>query len=102
MRLAIPSRQPDIRAVAQKRIVEIAERARQDSTRTQSFAKLVENEKKRRRGGAMGDVVALGKRKEREPDIPLSMLRKPAGPAAKNSKQRLYGPRTEVFNMAEA
>jgi hypothetical protein len=102
MRLAIPTRQPDIRAVAQKRIIEIAERARQDSTRAQSFAKLVENEKRRRRGGAMGDVAPLGKRKEREPDIPLSMLRKPAGPAAKNSKQRIYGPRTEVFNMGEA
>ena len=102
MKLAIPSKRPDIRAVAQKRMVEIAERARQETTRTQSFTKLVENEKKRRRGGAMGDVAPLGKRKEREPDIPLSMLRKPAGPAAKNSKQRIYGPRTEVFNMGEA
>ena len=101
MRLAIPTRKPDIRAVAQKRIVEIAERARQEPTRTQSFTKLVENEKRRRRGGAMGDVVALGKRKDREPDIPVSMLRKPTT-VQKNSKQRIYGPRTEVFNMAEA
>ena len=53
----------------------------------------------------MGDVVPAGKRKEREPDIPLSILRKPAptsaaGPAT--TKQRMYGPRTQVFNMDQA
>ena len=62
---------------AMKKIRAIADRASQESTKQQSFAKKVEVEKKKRRGGAPGDVVQLGKRKEAEPDLPRSMLRKP-------------------------
>ena len=79
----------------------IADRKRQESTKNMNFQKLVDNEKRRRRGGAMGDVVPAGKRKDREPNLPLSILRKPVttseGPPA--TKQRMYGPRTQVFNM---
>ena len=89
---------PSIRETAIKRMVAIADRAGQETTKQQNFAKKVETEKKKRRGGAPGDVVPLGKRKEPEPDLPLSILRKQ--PAARtNTKQRIYGPRTQVFDI---
>ena len=80
-------------------MVAIADRAGQESTKHQNFAKKVEAEKKKKRGGAPGDVVPLGKRKQPEPDVvPPSILRKQ--PAARsNTKQRIYGPRTQVFDI---
>ena len=94
------------RDAAKQKMLAIADRARQESTRKMHFPKLVENEKRRRRGGAMGDVVPLGKRKEREPDAPQSILRKPAPGLNKEdrptARQRMYGPRTQVFNMDQA
>ena len=60
---------------------------------------MVENEKRKNRGG--DDFVSLGKRKQPEPNIPLSILRKPQRPEPtnKNKKQMRYGPRTQVFNI---
>ncbi len=65
MKLAIPtslgtSAGPYYTALAEaakKRMMEIAERAQQQTTRQQNFAKRVEAEKKKRRGGAPGDVA---------------------------------------------
>ena len=85
-------------------MIDIARRAEQETTRKQNFARKVEEEKRRRRGGAAGDVVPLGKRKEPEPDMPKSILRKPTpmsgNPRERNTKQRMYGPRTQVFDMS--
>ena len=90
--------------VARKKMMAIADRASQESTKQQSFAKKVEVEKRKRRaerrGGAPGDVVPLGKRKQPEPDMPRSALRK-AAPAQSNTRQRVYGPRTQVFDMSD-
>ena len=110
MQLKIPTHSTiessdSIRDAAKQKMLAIADRKRQESTRKTDFQKLVENEKKRRRGGAPGDVVEPGKRtfSQRDPDMPRSILRKPApveGPARK--RQMLYGPRTQVFNMDQA
>ena len=89
-----------LRDIAIKKMVAIADRASQETTKQQSFARKVEIEKKKKRGGAPGDVVQLGKRKEPEPDLPRSILRKPA-PASANTRQRVYGPRTQVFDMSD-
>ena len=89
-----------LRDIAIKKMLAIADRASQETTKQQSFAKKVEVEKKKRRGGAPGDVVPIGKRKEREPDPPLGILRKPT-PAQSNTRQRIYGPRTQVFDMSD-
>jgi len=104
MQLAIPKVDAHaLHAAAKKRMLELAERMRQDSTRRQNFEKLVENAKKLRRGGAPGgDVVPLGKRKEPEPTMPRSILRKPIAEQAPRTKPRLYGPRTEVFDIRDA
>ena len=84
---------------AKKRMLEIAERAQQHTTRKQNFERRSEMEKKKRRGGAPGDVVPLGKRKQPESDAPRSILRKPLGPEPPRARQRIYSPRTQVFNM---
>ena len=89
----------NLRANAIQRMREIAERAQQHTTRKQNFEKRSQMEKKMRRGDAPGDVVALGKRKHPEPDLPLSILRKSLPPEPQRARQRLYGPRTQVFNM---
>ena len=81
---------------ARQRMIEIARRHQQQTTRKQDFAKLVENEKKHRRGG---ELVTLGKRKEPGPDMPRSMLRKAAPQEGPRSRQRVYGPGTQVFNI---
>jgi len=91
----------DVVAAARQRMIDIARRATQQTTRKQDFARLVETEKKKRRGGAPGDVVALGKRKAAEPDMPRSMLRKPAPAESGRARQRIYGPATQVYNIAE-
>ncbi len=80
--------------------MDIAKRAQQASTSKRDFETLRANEKKHRRGGAQGDVVALGKRKAPEPDSQPSMLRKAKG-APTNSRQRVYGPKTQVFDIAD-
>ena len=64
-----------------------------------AIAQRVAEDAKKRRGGAPGDVVPLGKRKEREPEM-RSILRKPAAAEGPRARQRIYGPRTEVFDMA--
>jgi len=109
MQLAIPkvaNTKPSnhaLHAAAKKRMLELAERMRQETTRRQSFEKLVENAKKLRRGGAPGgDVVPLGKRKEPEPVMPRSILRKPLAEQGPRAKPRIYGPRTEVFDIRDA
>ena len=84
---------------AKERMLDIARRHQQQTSRKQDFAKLVENERKQRRGGERGDVVALGKRKEPEPDMPRSMLRKAAPQGGTRSRQRLYGPGTQLFDI---
>jgi hypothetical protein len=78
---------------------DIHERASQKATNKMNFEKRVEDEKRRRRGGAGGDVVALGKRKSPEPEMPRSILRAPVVAEGPRSRQRLYGPRTQVFNL---
>ena len=62
-----------------------------------NFDKMVEQDKKTRRGGAPGDVVPLGKRKEPEPET-RSILRK-SKPEPQRARQRIYGPKTQIFNM---
>ncbi len=74
-----------VAAAAADRMQDILERKRGGGGR--EFARQVAEEAKRRRGGAPGDVVPLGKRKEREPDLPLSILRKPP-PVAQNARRR--------------
>ena len=99
---ARPQRLPDennLRANAIKRMKEIADRVQQHTTRKQDFEKRSQMEKKMRRGGAPGDVVPLGKRKQPESDAPQSILRKSLPPEPQRARQRLYGPRTQVFNM---
>ena len=83
-----------LRDIAKKKLLEIADRASQGSTNQQSFARQVEVEAKKKRG----DLVQ--KRKVPGPDLPRSMLRKPA-PAQSNTRQRIYGPRTQVFDMSD-
>ena len=83
---------------ARQRMMDIARRHQQESARKQDFTKLVENEKRQRRGGGRGDVVALGKRKEPEPET-RSMLRKAAPQGGTRSRQRLYGPGTQLFDI---
>ena len=51
------------------------------------------------RANAMKRLIELGKRKEREPEMPRSMLRKPATTQS-SKRQKIYGPRTEVFDMS--
>ena len=93
--------QSSIRAAAIKHMVAIADRANQETTKHRDFAKRVVAEKKKRRGGAPGDVVQTGvKRKEFEPDMPRSILRK--SQQTSNSRQRVYGPNTKVFDIAAA
>ncbi len=89
----------NLRANAIQRMREIAERAQQHTTRKQNFEKRSQMEKRKKRGDAPGDVVALGKRKHPEPDLPLSILRKSLPSEPQRARQRLYGPRTQVFNM---
>jgi hypothetical protein len=81
-----------------KKMLAIADRHSQEKTKQQSFARQVELERKKRRGGAPGDVVPLGKRKEPEPDMPRSILRKPVGQPQK--RQRTYDRQTQVFDMS--
>ena len=87
-----------VQAAARKRMLEIADRAMQATTGRQNFDKRVEDDRRRRRGGAPGDVVALGKRKGVDPDT-RSILRKPPG-AQGNARQRIYGPRTQIYDIA--
>ena len=86
-----------LREAAQKRMLEIGQRARQESTQTNTqtnaLAQSAAAERKRRRGGAIGDVVGPGKRKfDQVGNAPPSMLRR--------QKTRIHGPRTEVHNIA--
>ena len=86
-----------IREAAVKHMTAIGHRANHETVKQQNFAKRVEAEKKKRRGGAPGDVVPLGKRKEPEPDMPTSTVRKPR--PASNKRQRIYGAQTQVFDI---
>ena len=86
-----------IREAAVKHMTAIGHRANHETTKQQNFAKRVAAEKKKRRGGARGDVVPLGKRKEPEPDMPTSTVRKPR--PASNKRQRIYGAQTQVFDI---
>jgi hypothetical protein len=85
---------------ARQRMMDIARRHQQETTRKQNFERLVENERKARRGGARGDVVGPGKRKQPEPDEPRSMLRRAAEPEPRRARQRVYGPNTQVYSIA--
>ena len=89
-----------MRDAALARMKDVYKRKQQETARGRAFAQRVAEDAKRRRGGAPGDVVALGKRKEREPEMPRSILRKPAAAEGPRARQRIYGPRTEVFNIA--
>ena len=51
------------------------------------------------RANAMRRLIELGKRKTREPEMPRSMLRRQA-PMQSAKRQKIYGPRTEVFDMS--
>ena len=79
-------------AAAKNRMMDIARQAVQQSTRKQDFAARVERQKQRRRGGAPGDVMPPGQHKRKEPESALSTQ-------PPRQKQRLYGPRTEVFDI---
>ena len=91
---------PAVVDAARQRMMDIARRHQQETTRKQDFQRLVENERRARRGGARGDVVGPGKRKQPEPDEPRSMLRRAAQPEPRRARQRLYGPGTEVYSIA--
>ncbi len=67
-----------VAAAAADRMQDVLERKRGGGGR--EFARQVAEEAKRRRGGAPGDVVPLGKRKQPEPNMPRSILRKRAAP----------------------
>ena len=84
---------------ARQRMVEIARRHQQETTRRQNFEALVQNERRARRGGARGDVVPLGKRKAPEPDEPRTILRR-AEAEPRRARQRVYGPGTQLYNIA--
>ena len=88
-----------VREAALERMKDVYKRKQQETARGKAFAQRVAEDAKKRRGGAPGDVVPLGKRKEREPEM-RSILRKPVAAEGPRARQRLYGPRTEVFNMA--
>ena len=64
----------DVIDAAKQRMIDIAKRHAQETTKRQNFDRLVENEKRKNRGG--DDFVTLGKRKQPEKNIPLSILRK--------------------------
>ena len=83
---------------ARQRMIDIARRHQQESTRRQDFEALVQNERRVRRGGARGDVVPLGKRKQPEPDERSILRRVEAEP--RRARQRVYGPGTQVYNIA--
>ena len=82
---------------ARQRMMDIARRHQQETTHRQNFQTLVENERRVRRGGARGDVVGPGKRKQPEPDE-RSMLRR-AEAEPRRARQRVYGPGTQVYNI---
>ena len=84
---------------ARQRMIDIARRHAQESTRRSDFQTLVENERRVRRGGARGDVVGPGKRKQPEPDEPRTMLRR-AEAEPRRARQRVYGPATQVYSIA--
>ena len=90
---------PDVVAKAKERMMDIARRASQTATKKQDFLRRIEEAKKKRRGGASGDVSSLGKRKGLDDDAPRSMLRKAAPQEGPRARQRIYGPKTEVFDM---
>ena len=93
--------QASIRTAAVKHMMAIADRAGQESTRGRNFAKEVE--KKKRRGGAPGDVVQSGVKRDFskvDADMPPSILRKSKQPT--NSRQRVYGPNTQLFDIGAA
>ena len=83
---------------ARQRMIDIARRHQQESTRRQNFEALVQNERRARRGGARGDVVGPGKRKQPEPDERSILRRAEAEP--RRARQRAYGPGTQVYNIA--
>ena len=89
---------PDVVAKAKERMMDIARRASQTTTKKQDFLRRIEEAKKKRRGGATGDVSSLRKRKGLDDDVPRSILRK-AAPQEGRARQRIYGPKTEVFDM---
>ena len=90
---------PAVVDAARQRMMDIARRHQQESTRRQNFETLVQNERRVRRGGARGDVVGPGKRKQPEPDEPRSILRR-AEAEPRRARQRVYGPGTQVYNIA--
>jgi hypothetical protein len=84
---------------AKIRMSEIAKKAAQQTTKKQNFDGLIEVEKKKRRGGGMGDVVSLGKRKTVDPDVPAILRRTKSQTIHK--KQKLYDKDTELFNIGD-
>jgi len=84
-------------------MLEIADRATQATTRRQNFEQLVENERRRRRGGAPGDVVPLGKRKGVDPDTSRSILRKPGAQVTQPDRRRprIYHQRTQTYHYGD-
>ena len=60
---------------ARQRMIDIARRAEQSTTKRQNFQQLVANEKRLRRGGRIGDVEGPGKRKNVNPDTQASRRR---------------------------
>ena len=84
-----------VREQAIQRMVDIARRAEQQTTRNQNFQRLAENQRRMRRGGAPGDVAALGKRKREPSPPPVNTLR----PSPKVAVRRMQGGYRPTFTM---
>ena len=63
-----------VAAAARKQLLEIAKRHQQANPQSKALLKVIED-KRRRRGGALGDVEPLGKRKVPPPPRMQSLLR---------------------------
>ena len=72
-----------VAAAARKQLLEIAKRHQQANPQSKALLKVIAD-KRRRRGGALGDVEPLGKRKEPPPPRAPTLLR----PAAKEEHVR--------------
>ena len=86
-----------VAAAAADRMQDVLERKRGGGGR--EFARQVAEEAKRRRGGAPGDVVPLGKRKQPEPNMPRSILRKRGAPPTQRQRTGTVSSTPQLFNI---
>ena len=86
-----------VAAAAADRMQDILERKRGGGG--SEFARQVAEEAKRRRGGAPGDVVPLGKRKQPERNMPRSILRKRAAPPTQRQRTGNVSSTPQLFTL---